>query len=60
MSFTIKCDKCGHTSKWRQRQVRNSQLKGHPIVIETKSEPGDAGYWHALRCTNCGQEVEEI
>ena len=60
MSFTLKCDKCGHTSKWRQRKVRNSQLKGHPIVVFSRSEPGDAPEWYVMQCTNCGQEVEEI
>lgn len=58
MSFTIKCDKCGHTDKFTEHKHRNS--KRVPIVISIETEPGNASSWYSMSCTACGHKVNEL
>lgn len=58
MSFTIKCDKCGHTDKFVERKHRGGNRI--PIIITTESEPGDAPAWLVLTCSSCGHKVKDL
>lgn len=58
MSFTIKCDKCGHTDKFVARKHKSG--KRMPIIISVEHEPGDAPGWYSLTCSKCGHKVEDI
>jgi rRNA maturation protein Nop10 len=59
MSFTIKCDACGHVAKFRKSKRRNNDRRGRPILI-IKKHYGDVPDWYTLRCSVCGHEEEEI
>lgn len=60
MSFSIKCDKCGHVVKFVKSAKRHNVKVDIPILIYTRIERKSGVDWLVMECTACGQEQEEI
>jgi hypothetical protein len=59
MSFSIKCDKCGHVVKFVKSTKRHNCKIERPITISFKNDNNKSDVT-VMKCSVCGHEQKEI